>query len=292
MTMKKYIESLFMMLFAIVLLASCTEDEGAEPGSSSLPSVMLYSYSATAPNDPDNDLAVKLAANNASDVVYYLAEKTSDKVARGLSDADYADYIISNGNKVSDFSADGADGAKISDVVVKDMKGDYTISAVAVNGKSKSKVSSITFFGPDWVTIANGTYNFSSRAQSRLGVNASIGTSLQYLATSPTTYRLKNIYGIGHSLNLTLTENTGSDNTGKLQYLRVAAQATPYEYSSYGTVNVRDLGYWQNDDSFAYGTTYGCYIYTENNKNTMVIPLQYYVSASSLGYGVDEFVPE
>ena len=292
MTMKKYIESLFMMLFAIALLASCTEDEGTEPGSSSLPSVMLYSYSATTPNNPDNDLVVRLAANNASDVVYYLAEKTSDKVTRGLSDADYADYIISNGNKVSDFSADGADGAKISDVVVKDMKGDYTISAVAVNGKSKSKVSSITFFGPDWVTIANGTYNFSSRAQSRLGVNASIGTSLQYLATSPTTYRLKNIYGIGHSLNLTLTENTGSDNTGKLQYLRVAAQATPYEYSSYGTVNVRDLGYWQNDDSFAYGTTYGCYIYTENNKNTMVIPLQYYVSASSLGYGVDEFVPE
>ena len=90
MTMKKYIESLFMMLFAIVLLASCTEDEGTEPGSSSSPSVMLYSYSATAPNDPDNDLAVKLAANSASDQVYYLAEKTSDKKARGLSDADYA----------------------------------------------------------------------------------------------------------------------------------------------------------------------------------------------------------
>ena len=78
----------------------------------------------------------------------------------------------------------------------------------------------------------------------------------------------------------------------ELQYFRVEPQTTPFTYGDYGTVSVRDLGYWQDDDSYAYDSNYGCFIYTNVNKNGVVLAVQYFVSAGSLGYGWDEFEPE
>ena len=105
-------------------------------------------------------------------------------------------------------------------------------------------------------------------------------------------YRFKNLYGFGASLLLRLTDKTGEDQNDKLQFFRVEAQATPFTFSSYGTVSVRDLGYWQEDDSFAFDPDYGCFMYTGNYKGVVVLGLQFFVTAGSLGYGWDEFYPE
>jgi hypothetical protein len=288
--MKRYFESTILVLLSILTFTACSEDEGTSPGSDGQPHVSLNMYPASLPYDSDNDQILRMAVNQQTESVYYLAEKTADKDARGMAADAYADYVVSNG-KQANLETDAFSGGKTGDVIIEGMKGDYTITAVAVSGGTKVS-SSVTFWGPNWLDVTNGTYTFSARAQQRLGVEEKKSTVLQCLESDPTQYRFKNLYGVGHSLLLTLTDKTDKDDYDKLQYFRVQPQATPFTYSSYGTISVRDLGYWQDDDSYAYDPGYGCFMYTENYKNFVVVAVQYYVSAGSLGYGWDEFEPE
>lgn len=287
--MKKYIKSLMMLGLGAVIFTACTEEVGMEPGTDGTPYVSLYTYLATEPNDPDTDAAMRVAANNKVDDLYYLAEATDSIESRGLSGDAYADYVVANGTKL-DLQGDDFSGGKYADFISKNMKGEYTITVVGV-GAGKKAVASTTFTGLDWVTVADGTYYFSQKAQDRLGVGASTTTSLQYLKTDSTLYRFKFIYGFGLSLQLRLTEEVGDYQGDPIQYFRVAGQPlNGYTFGSYGTVSVRDLGYWQEDDSFAYDPDYGCWI--DPASNYCSIALQLFVSAGSLGYGWDEFVAD
>lgn len=290
--MKRYFESSLIALLSLLAFTACSEDEqGVAPGGDGAPHVAIYQLSVQEPYDSDNDQALRLAVNQQTETVYYLAEKTADKEARAMSDAEYADYVIANGAQGT-LVSDSQNGGKYADVIVTDMKGAYTISAVAT-GAGQKQLSTVTFNGPNWMDVAKGTYNFSARAQQRLGVEEKkTGVLFQKLESDPTLYRFKNLYGFGASLLLRLTDKTGEDQNDKLQFFRVEAQATPFTFSSYGTVSVRDLGYWQEDDSFAFDPDYGCFMYTGNYKGVVVLGLQFFVTAGSLGYGWDEFYPE
>ena len=290
--MKRYFESSLIALLSLLAFTACSEDEqGVAPGGDGAPHVAIYQLSVQEPYDSDNDQALRLAVNQQTETVYYLAEKTADKEARAMSDAEYADYVIANGAQGT-LVSDSQNGGKYADVIVTDMKGAYTISAVAT-GAGQKQLSTVTFNGPNWMDVAKGTYYFSARAQQRLGVAESKSDVLfQNLESDPTLYRFKNLYGFGASLLLRLTDKTGEDQNDKLQFFRVEAQATPFTFSSYGTVSVRDLGYWQEDDSFAFDPDYGCFMYIGNYKGVVVLGLQFFVTAGSLGYGWDEFYPE
>lgn len=279
-----------LVLLSLLAFTACSEDEGTAPGNDNQPHVALNLFAAQLPYDADNDQVLRMATNNKTEAVYYLAEKTEAKDARGMSDDAYADYVVSNGKQAT-LASDAFSGGKIADALIEGMKGDYTITAVAVAGNQKVS-SSMTFWGPNWIDVASGTYTFSARAQQRLGVGASTSTVFQYLESDPTQYRFKNLYGVGNSLLLTLTDKTDEDEYDKLQYFRLEPQTTPFTYGSYGAVSVRDLGFWQDDDSYAFDPGYGCFMYTEKYKNTVVLAMQFYVSAGSLGYGWDEFDPE
>ncbi len=288
--MEKYMNRLLIALLGMATMSSCKDDEGTEPGNDSNPNIVLYQYAVESPNDPDNDSAIRIAVNNKTSEIYYLAELTANVSGHGATDEAYADYVVSNGTKVTT-TADVNNGGNYADVVVTGMKGEYTISAVAVSGNKKA-IAKKTFVGLEWIDVANGTYNFSDRAQRRLGVGKSVATTLQYLKTNETKYRFKNIYGAGHSLILIKTDKTGTDDNDALLFYRVENQTTPFSYSTYGTVSVRDLGYWQDDDSFAYDPKYGCFEYTDKLKRHFTITIQYHVSAGNLGYGTDKFVPD
>lgn len=290
--MKRYFESSMIALFTLLAFTACKEDEqGVAPGGDGAPHVAIYQSTVQEPYDADNDLALRLAVNQQTENVYYLAEKTADKEARAMSDAEYAEYVVANGTE-GKLVADQQNSGKYADVVATDMKGDYTITAVAVGAGQKTS-SKIMFSGPNWMDVATGTYNFCEKAQQRLGVEEKkTGVLFQKLESDPTLYRFKNLYGFGASLLLRLTDKTGEDQNDKLQFFRVEAQTTPFTFSSYGTVSVRDLGYWQEDDSFAFDPDYGCFMYTGNYKGVVVLGLQFFVTAGSLGYGWDEFYPE
>lgn len=290
--MKRYFESSIIALISLLAFTACSEDEqGVASGSDGAPHVAIYQLSVQEPYDSDNDQKLRLAVNQQTEAVYYLAEKTADMEARAMSDAEYSDYVAFNGIK-ADLVDDVQNGGKYADVIVTGMKGAYTITAVAA-GAGQKQITKVTFEGPNWMDVAKGTYNFSAKAQERLGVEATkADVLLQKLESDPTLYRFKNLYGFGASLLLRLTDKTGEDDYDKLQYFRVEAQTTPFTFGSYGVISVRDLGYWQEDDSFAFDPDYGCFMYTDELKNNVVVALQFFVSAGSLGYGWDEFVPE
>lgn len=152
--MKKYIYSLFAVLLAATTLTSCSEDEGTEVGNDSAPKVTIFEYTATDPYNADNDVMMRLAANNRTAEAYYLAELTADKESYISSNGEdaYLDHVIENGTKI-----EGISGESTADVVITGLIGEYTITVVAVNGNQKV-ASELEFFGIEWTTIGQGTY--------------------------------------------------------------------------------------------------------------------------------------
>lgn len=285
--MKKYIKNLMILTLGAVLYTACTDEVGTEIGNDGAPYVSIFKYVATQPNDPDTDAAIRVAANNKVSAVYYLTELTADKKERGMSDDAYAEYVATNGTQL-ELLTDSFSGGKYADFVATNMKGEYTIAVVGVDGGKKA-LATASFTGLDWVTIAEGTYNFSNNGKILLGLGgASVPTTLQYLRTDTTLYRLKFLYDFGVSLTARLTDEKGVDADGKnITYFRVESQKTGHTYGTYGTVSVQDFGYYTEDDSYAFDPDYGCYLREDNYCS---FPLEY-SGTKHLANGWEEFLP-
>ena len=272
--MKKYIYSTMFAFFGLVALTGCKEEAGTEPGNDSNPVVTVYQYAAKPPQNPDNDCVIRVAANSAVQDTYYYVESEDAKNSRGLSDEAYADYVVSNGQKVN--VAPGT----TEDVTITGLRGNNIITVVGVNGGQKSFASK-AFKGLDWEDVANGTYYFFNSA--RLGVETA-ATTLQKCTNEEGLYQLKNVFGEGYSLKFRTTGDKGSDDDGNFEVVSVAAQSTPFEYGKYGQVSIRDVATWQNSDDYLDNAMYEngyCYFW-----------VQYFVSAGNIGYGYDQFIPE
>ena len=281
--MKRYIYGLFAATFVSAAMVSCSADEGTEPGNDSEPSVVIYQYAAARPNNPDNDIVLRFAANSQTTEAYYLVEKTSDKESRvsSLGEEGYNDYVVSNGTKI-----DGIAGASDADVTIKDLYGAYTITAVAVGG-GKKKASESTFTGLEWIDVVAGTYTFgaSKNLIAALGLT-STKTVLQKCTTDDNLYRFKDVFGTGYSLKINLIDYQGSDGDGTYRFFRVPVAETPFTYGSYGAVGLRDVGYWQGSDAWVTDNGYESGMYSDYN---CFICVQYFVSVGNIGYGYDYF---
>jgi len=274
-TMKKYINSIMFAFIGLALFTACSEESGTEPGTDSNPVVTVYQYDAQLPLSADNDCIIRVAANSSVESAYYLAEKASDKAARNLTTDAYADYVVSNGKKIENLSA----GNPV-DLTITDMMGDYVITVVGVKGNTKYATET-AFKGLDWRDITSGTYYF---AKPKATGKESATATLQYCANVDGLYRIKDVFGAGYSLKFTGTGSKGTDKTGNFEVVRVAAQPIGYNFGSYGEVSVRDVATWQNSDDYLDNQMYDngyCYFW-----------VQYFVSAGSLGYDYDKFVPE
>lgn len=273
--MKKYIYNLFAGVMVMALFSACTEDMGTTPGNDSQATVTLYKYAAEAPYDGDCDVMVRVAANSATTEAYALAEPKADKEKRiaELGSDGYNNYVVEHGEKLSDIK-----GASIQDKVFTSLKGENVITVVAVGGGNK-KAAEVEFTGITWTTVATGTYKFATANIQKIYAE-SIETSLQYCDTEPSAYRFKNLFGDGKHLKFTATSAKYSDGA---TVCRVAPQETPLTFGSYGSVFVRDVATWQNDDSVL-----DCALY---DNGYVYLWVQYYVSAGNLGYGYDEFNP-
>ncbi len=282
--MKKYRYQWLAVLFAAAVVSSCTEDEGTEPGNDSEPVITIYQYEASRPNNPDNDVVLRFVANSQTTDGYYLAELTADKESRVASQGEsgYMDYVVSNGSKLNISSE------SVAEVTLTDLYGNYTITAVAVNG-SQMTSSETTFTGLDWSDVVTGTYYYGASSSLDYGA-ATSSTTLQVCTTDATLYRFKDVFGSGYSLKINLIDQYDRDSDGEYQFFRIPeAQETPFVYGSYGTALVRDIGYWQGND--AYVTDYGYESGMYADKSCFLC-IQYYVSAGSLGYGYEYFIPD
>lgn len=286
--MKKHIILLFAVV-AAMLVASCTVQEGTLPGNDIFPHAVITLSTAELPYDPDVDVVVRITVNDITDEVYYFAEKTSDKDARGLSDDAYADFVIQNGAKVSVTSSE-FDGSQVAGFVAQNLKFENTLSVVAVSGTMKALAQKI-FTGIPWDNIATGTYTFAnSRIANAAGGKSKGGVILQQRLDDPNYYRFKDVYAPGkHLIVVTYPEWTGEDDLGKYIFVRVPAQSTGLSDATYGAMSVRDMGYRYNDDSYIFGGGYEGCMYD----GYVFYPcISVYVSAGNFGASYDKFIPD
>ena len=281
--MRKIIYMSVASLMLTTMFVACEEEEGTAPGNDSEPIVTIYSFAPESTYNSDNDLKVRVAANNKASEIYYLAELTSsvDAYISANGASAYYEKVISEGTKVN------VAPTEVGDVYVTDMFGQNTITFVASNG-SKKNAATLLFYGYTWNTVSKGTYTYSAKAASRLGVE-SAATELQVNADDATSYRFKDLWGTGSHMYLSTTEYTDEDEDGVYTFMRVPSQTTPYEFGSYGAINVRDIAEWQGDDSYV-TSALGSVLYSDGSYAYIVV--QYFVSDGSLGYGADEYVAE
>ena len=285
--MRKYINKLFAVVLATAAITSCTVEEGTVPGNDKDPNVVVYSYTAKKPYNEDNDVLLRLAFNSKVEEAYYLAEKATEKESKvaSMGEEGYMDYVVSNGTKVADVTTE-------ADLAITDLYGKYAITVVAVSGAKKASAVA-EFTGLEWADVINGTYYFGVKPDV---TGESRATTLQVCTTDNTLYRFKDVFGKdSHMKFQLLPDYTGTDADGAYTYFRVPATDTPFTYSNYGTVSVRDIGYWQGNTAWITDNGYESGMYEDY---TCYIAVQYYCSGGSLGYGytgntkLELFIPD
>lgn len=289
--MKRFIK-IFIIVLSAVVLASCAKEKyGTTPGTETTASVRVYVSGAELPYDSDCDALLRLAANKAAQDVYFLAEPTEDMKARDMTPEAYAKYIVKNGIKATT-STFAFDGTNSFETVLEGLVGSNTITAVAVDADGNRTWSSAEFYAVPWINLATGTYYFGTTNSivKRNIPGSSVITTLQKRGDSDSVYRFKNLFGAGNHLEINTIGLWGEDEDGEeYQFVRVPAQATGLSDASYGAINVRDIGYWQSDDSYITEGGFESLLYDDC---TMYIMMQWYVTAGSCGYAwYDSFIP-
>ena len=101
------------------------------------------------------------------------------------------------------------------------------------------------------------------------------------------------MYKPGYSLKIqALPDLTATNEYGTYTYCRVPVQDTGFTYGDYGAIKVRDVGYWQGDESFVTESGFENQYYTDGTaKGCLDVMVQYYVSAGNLGYNYDSYTP-
>lgn len=277
-SIKKYIA----VLAAAPLLWACSADEGTMPGTDPTATVTLYTYAPTEDGtNPDNDIVVRFVTNNKTQSVKYLLETTAEVdtlLAHGGKDA-LRNLIMEKGTELSDIQPDS-----YKDITLTDIHGSYYIVAVA-NGNSLS--GKVKFLGLDWNKLKEGTFYYINAGV--VGDDPRMSeASLEICTTDKMLYRIKNAFGNGTSLKMAMLDKFGKDADGKYQYFRVPPTETGIISPKYGMVSVRDIGYWQGDESFVTTGGYESGLYEDGSA---FFCIQSYVSAGSFGYDYSYFIP-
>ncbi len=244
--MKKLIYSLLAL--PVLLMGSCKEDMGTDPGTDPNPAVTLYTYAPADENlNPDNDVTVRFATNSATREVYYLIEDAAevDKALETGSEDSYVQKVLNSGTKIS------VNGAENVEVDVTGITGLKYILAVASNGGTSHKLSKIAFRGLEWEYVLDGTLYYGVSFVPNQGAYG----SLEVCTTDKNLYRIKDAFGAGYNLKMELlADKKGKDEDGEYVLFRVPLQKTPFRVSlADGTthdLSVEDVGYWQGNASF------------------------------------------
>ena len=295
--MKKYILMSLVGLLAFSF-TSCKEDTGTVPGNDEKAVVTLYTYEVESPYNPDNDVAVRFVGNNKVEEIYFLVETKAkfDANMAEKGESGYIDYVLANGTKGNIIEdSKSVLGDNTVEMVFTNLVGENVIAAVSKSA-SGNTLNTTTFVGLEWEDFTDGFYQFG--AGSPFGqISGLTGTTamLQHCSTQGKTdlYRLVDVFGSGFNMKFNILPDTEEDTEyGKVWYCRVALQPTSWSYGDYGTVFVRDIGYWQGNDSFATNASYGCAMYEDGYA---LFPLNYRVSAGNLAYttagSCDIFIP-
>lgn len=280
--MKKYIYNLAALAFGMIAATSCEPTfMGEDEGNDSAPKAAIYQFAPTAADgqyDGDTDLRLIITGNNKTQTVYYKAIKTS--VYEGMSEDQVINEVKSSGASVSN-PGDG------TNVFVTGMQGANTIVAVATDGK-KDVVTTSSFFGKTWITVAKGTLT-AAFLDGTKNLTSVSNLELQHSEDNTELYRIKNAYGFGIHLPITVVSGAMDDggyyHAGTAYQITIEKTALPATYGNYGTVSVADYSTYKGDESYlVYNYLYADYY--------MICYTAYTVSAGRVGSPDITFVPE
>lgn len=273
----KILNKYMLILAAVPMLWACSADEGSMPGSDPNPVVTVYTYAPTEGN-PDNDVIVRFVTNNKATSVKYLVVPSAD--VKDLSDNSLLAKVESEGKTVDNLS-----GNSYADITLTDIFGDYTIAAVA-NGSALG--NRVTFTGLSWELVKEGTFYYNNDIVPAIAGIDAVEASLEKCTTDDKLYRINGVFGEGTALKMDMLDLKGEDEDGVYRFFRVKQTATPWSYGDYGTVSVRDIGYWQNNEAFVTSGGYESGLYEDGYA---FFYLQWNVAAGNLGYNYSFFVP-
>lgn len=276
--MKKYIYSIFSLAMVIFAFSSCSYDDGVERGGDKNPHVTLYNYAVSLPLQSDNDTHVRVCCNDLVNEVYYMS--MSEAEFEGLSESAAIDKVKNEGKK-AELTADIQNGGSFAEFDVVGMVDACRIACVGVSG-GNNILSSIKFFGLKFEDVCSGTYTFNGKLSTLTG---SVTTTLQKCTNQKGIYRFKDLYGEGYHLKFYAAGRDTDKDGVEYTVVYTPENATPFTFSSYGAVSTRDVYTWQsNNADYLNGEFY--------DDGYVALWMQYYVSAGSLGYAWEEFVPE
>lgn len=271
---------------AFMCVAACTEKLGTEPGNDPGPKAVIYQYDPGTGYNSDEDVALRFVSNGKAEKMFYLVELLSDKEAflKEKGEDEYAKKIVAEGVEIP-----AAELTAYNDTLTG-MAGTYAITAAAVSGNQTVLTESL-FYGLSWTTLSAGTYTFAVLGE--LGIEPA-HTEFQICDTDETLFRFKDLFKPGFSLKIqALPDYTNTDDYGTYTFCRVPVQDTGYSLGEYGAIMVRDIGYWQKDAAYVTEGGYESCYYTDGpDAGCLYILAQYYVTATSLGYDYDSYVPD
>lgn len=279
--MKKYI---VILASIAVLTSACAEKEGTVPGNDSSVKVSVYQYNPGEGYNPDNDVALKVSGNSKVSEAYYLIEKAEDYKTNieSKKESGYAEYVASTGTKL-DLETNEFDASKYADVILTGISGENVIAVVGKAG-SEYDLATINFTGLSWTDLATGT--FTSKVLVGKGMAAK-KTTLQSCDQIEGRYRFPDLFAPGYNYVFEISGELQTDDEGyKFYNVVVNPQQIGLTFGSYGAITVRDVSTWQSNAAYL---TYNQF-YPEDNY--FIAWAQYYVSAGSLGYDDDEFIPD
>ena len=271
-------------------LTACEEDpEGTSAGGDSAPKVTIYTYSVednSRPDASDNSFTARFAANSTTSEAYFALLSAADYEAKSKDNAALADYVVSNGEKISEIS-----GYSFADKTIEAF-GQNVICAVAKNGGSQT-VSTANLSGHEWVDITTGTFEFGAMGRHPAQLPA-VKTTLQACKDDATLFRLKDVFGEGSSLKFNLmTGDEGKTTDGT--FVRVDDQPTIGTMRN-DTVTglplnfrVRDIATWLNQIEYATEDGYSCIFYDNHDCE---FTLQYRDAYGSLNFDYDIFTAD
>ncbi|MBQ9547705.1 MAG: Ig domain-containing protein [Bacteroidales bacterium] len=135
-----------------------------------------------------------------------------------------------------------------------------------------------------WSNLCRGSFSSQTLSQ-KLGLGTYEDIVLQKCSIEGE-YRIKDAYGTGYDIPFSIASDLLTDDEGDRYYLiRVGTLATPFEYNSYGAVSARDVATWQGDDEYLQNS----WFYPD--LGYVQIYMSYFVTAGTLGYGLDKFIP-
>lgn len=269
------------ILAAAPMMWACSADEGSEPGTDPNPAVTVYTYEPKAEGtNPDNDVDVRFVTNNKVTSLKYLVAPSAEieaTINNGGENALRA-KVESEGTAINNIEGNYAD------VTLTGLFGEYTIAAVA-NGSTLGNL--MTFTGLEWEKKKEGVFVLGETGAPIAGIEE-VEASLEVCTTDDTLYRIKDVFGTGTSLKMYMLDAQDEDPDGVYTMFRVRPTATPWTYGDYGSVSVRDIGYWQGNEAFVTNPNYCSGMYEDC---FIFFCIQWYVAAGNLGYGYSYFVP-